>query len=445
MEHENKKAWLQRPPTAHDALLASLHDARARMDAHFQLVHPDAFYERPIHERHRVIFYLGHVDAFDWNLLGVDALGMTGHEPTLDRLFAFGIDPLDGDALPSDTRSDWPSLDRVVAYTRQLRRRLDDALGTPIARRALLDGVRLNTAIEHRLMHAETFTYMLHRLPLERKLAKPHSRPATDAPPELRAADIPHGTATLGLRRASGAFGWDNEFEERTVDVGAFRIDVHPVRNGLYRQFVEAGGYQARALWTDDDWQWRSALGLEHPVDWSRRDGRWMYRGPFAVEPLSQAAPVYVSQAEASAYARWRGARLPTEAEWHRAAYGTKEGIERSYPWGEAAPGREHGCFDFASFDPAPVGWHPRGASAFGVEDLVGNGWEWTSTTFAPFDGFSPAPFYPGYSADFFDGRHFVLKGGSPRTASSMLRRSFRNWFQGRYPYVYATFRCVEA
>ena len=94
---------------------------------------------------------------------------------------------------------------------------------------------------------------------------------------------------------------------------------------------------------------------------------------------------------------------------------------------------------------PTPVGAHPDGDSAFGVADLVGNGWEWTSTPFAPLPGFEAFPFYPGYSANFFDGKHFVMKGGSARTAACMLRRSFRNWFQPHYPYVYATFRCVEA
>jgi formylglycine-generating enzyme required for sulfatase activity len=103
-----------------------------------------------------------------------------------------------------------------------------------------------------------------------------------------------------------------------------------------------------------------------------------------------------------------------------------------------------HGNFDFHQWDPAPAGAHPEGASAFGVHDLVGNGWEWTRTPFAPFRGFAPMPFYPGYSANFFDGKHYVMKGGSPRTAACMLRRSFRNWFQPHYPYVYATFRCVE-
>ena len=91
-----------------------------------------------------------------------------------------------------------------------------------------------------------------------------------------------------------------------------------------------------------------------------------------------------------------------------------------------------------------PVGSRPAGASAWGVQDLVGNGWEWTSTVFEPFPGFEPMPSYPVYSADFFDGKHYVMKGASPATAKELLRRSFRNWFRGNYPYVYATFRCVR-
>ena len=130
--------------------------------------------------------------------------------------------------------------------------------------------------------------------------------------------------------------------------------------------------------------------------------------------------------------------------EFQRAAYGSPEG-ERPYPWGHDAPTPRHGVFDFASWDPEPAGSHPAGASAWGVEDLVGNGWEWTSSPFAPFPGFRAIASYPEYSADFFDGEHFVMKGASPATARELLRPTFRNWFRKHYPYVYATFRCVRS
>jgi formylglycine-generating enzyme required for sulfatase activity len=160
--------------------------------------------------------------------------------------------------------------------------------------------------------------------------------------------------------------------------------------------------------------------------------------------PLPTTWPVYVSHAEATAYTRWAGKALPTEAQWHRAAYGEPGGGERPYPWGHRNPDPSRGNFDLRNWDPTPVDEHPAGRSAFGVDDLLGNGWEWTSTVFGPFPGFEAFPFYPGYSANFFDGRHYVMKGGSARTAACMLRRSFRNWFQPHYPFVYAGFRCVS-
>jgi formylglycine-generating enzyme required for sulfatase activity len=151
----------------------------------------------------------------------------------------------------------------------------------------------------------------------------------------------------------------------------------------------------------------------------------------FAEIPLPSDWPVYVSHAEAKAYARWAGKKLPTEAQWQRAATG--------------APHVAEGNFDFRRWDPSPVQAHADNRSEFGVEGQFGNGWEWTATEFAPLEGFEPFAFYLGYSANFFDGKHFVLKGGSPRTAACMLRPSFRNWFQGHYQYAYAGFRCVRA
>jgi formylglycine-generating enzyme required for sulfatase activity len=163
----------------------------------------------------------------------------------------------------------------------------------------------------------------------------------------------------------------------------------------------------------------------------------------FELLPLVLDAPVYVTHVEAEAYARWKGRRLPTEAEFHRAAYSTPEGDERLHPWGDQPPDFTRGNFDFVSFEPVATGAYPDGASAWGVHDLAGNGWEWTSTVFEGFDAFEPMPSYKQYSADFFDRAHYVLKGASPVTARELVRRSFRNWFRPNYRYVYATFRCV--
>src|SRR5262249_30098659 len=156
----------------------------------------------------------------------------------------------------------------------------------------------------------------------------------------------------------------------------------HDVTNARYLEFVEAGGYRTETWWTPEDWQWIARERLAHPLFWEREAGRWYWRGMFDRIPLPPSWPVYVRQAEASAFARWSGARLMTEPEYQRAAYGTPTGEARRHPWGDADPDDSRGAFDFSSWDPHPAGSHPAGASAWGVEDLVSNGWEWTSTVF---------------------------------------------------------------
>jgi len=391
--------------------------ARARTDELFALLTPEALYLRPVAERHRLIFYLGHIEAFDWNQVCRGALGAPSFHPSFDKLFEFGIDPPPGRA-PEDKASDWPSAAEVRAYNQRLRQYFDELAGEAPEQ-------LLYVALEHRLMHAETFAYLLHNLAYEHKLPPAGLVTGGGAGTELLTnpmVRVPAGKATLG--QSAGAFGWDNEFEQVRVPVSEFSIARYKITNGEYVRFVNAGA--------------------PAPHFWVQRDGEWRFRGMFADSPLPLDAPVYVTYKEASAYARWRGQALPTEPQYHRAAFGTPSGEERPYPWGAAAPAPRHGNFDFRGWDPVPVSADAQGDSAFGISQLAGNGWEWTSTPFAPFAGFREFPFYPGYSRDFFDGQHYVLKGGSPRTAACFLRRSFRNWFRPNYPYVYASFRLVE-
>ncbi len=430
----------------HRGLLDQIRAARAGTDGLFEILRQEALYDRPIAERHRIIFYIGHLEAFDHNLLA-PALGLGASHPEFDKLFAFGIDPVDG-GLPSDQPSDWPSIEQVRRYARSVRERLDERL----ARHALSESL-LHVALEHRLMHAETLAYMFHQLPSDRKIGQsqapqPQARAVTP-----RMIEIPAGVATLGMLRpkpsekSPATFGWDNEFEAQQVTVPAFAIDVYNVTNAQFLDFMRAGGYSEPSLWSEADWNWIQSEQIRHPRFWisSFKNGgdTWLYRTMFDERPLPLDWPVYVSHAEASAYARWVRKALPTESQFHRAAYGAENG-ERDYPWGAEPPDGRQGNFDFHRWDPAPVGSYPSGRSAFGVEDLVGNGWEWTSSVFGPLPGFEAFAFYPGYSANFFDGQHYVMKGGSPRTAAPLLRRSFRNWFQPHYPFVYAAFRCVK-
>jgi gamma-glutamyl hercynylcysteine S-oxide synthase len=437
----------------HHDLIAQLADARQRSDELFALVKSDSLYERPIAERHRIIFYIGHLEAFDWNLFHERVLGVKSFHPDFDRLFAFGIDPVGG-GLPTDQPADWPSIAAVQEYVGNTRAVLDEKLAAALsdshlpARDAFPLSTLLNVAVEHRLMHAETLAYMLHQLPLDRKVRHIDSLYNVDVSPVAhRSIEIPAGSVTLGLTHESGIFGWDNEYEAHTIDIPAFAIDQYKVTNYQYLEFINAGGYESRAFWggdSNDDWDWKSRQGVSHPAFWKRDDQQWLYRTMFDDVPLPLDWPVYVSQAEAKAYSCWAGKSLPTEAEWQRAACGTARGKERAYPWGEQERAEQPGNFDFARWSPVPVNTSPQAQSALGVHGMVGNGWEWTSTEFAPFPGFEPFPFYRGYSADFFDGKHFVMKGGSARTAKCMLRRTFRNWFQSHYQFIYTGFRCVS-
>ncbi len=430
-----------------NSLALRLREARATTDGLFSMLDPIAITQRPIAERHRVIFYVGHFEAFDWNLLARKTLGLEPFNAVFDDLFAFGIDPVD-DGLPTDAPTDWPDLTEVAAYRRRARQTVDELLEKADfgASDDLANGLVFNVAVEHRLMHAETLTYLLHWLPLDHKRSLAPEREIRDSVQSVEGkVEIPSGRATLGQTWGDGAFGWDNEFSEVITDVSAFRIDISNVTNGQFLEFVRSGGYDDRTLWQDDDWAWKSKTGIRHPCFWEKKGAAWMQRNMFDVRPLPLSWPVYVSHAEATAYARWRGASLPTESQLHRAGYGTPDGGERDYPWGSDSPRKELGNFDSHRWNAAPVGSYPGGDSAFGVSDLIGNGWEWTSTVFEPFDGFERFHFYPGYSSNFFDGKHYVMKGASSRTSRYMLRRSFRNWFQPHYPHIYSTFRCVEA
>jgi iron(II)-dependent oxidoreductase len=206
-------------------LLARLEHARRTTDALFGIVRNDSLYERPIPERHRIVFYIGHLEAFDRNLLNGRLLALPDSSPEFDRLFAFGIDPVGG-GLPTDQPSDWPELHQVRDYVRRVRNEIDDAL----ARLSSDNGefperLLLNVAIEHRLMHAETLAYMLHRLPYDRKIEPAGAPQAVASAVDSTQIEIPSGSATLGLIRGGDDFGWDNEYERQVVEVPAFLFD----------------------------------------------------------------------------------------------------------------------------------------------------------------------------------------------------------------------------
>lgn len=408
-----------------EALASRYRANRRRTAGLFATIAPEAYEDRPLPLRHPFVFYDGHLPAFSFYTLVRDALHRPSVDPALEKLFDRGIDPRDVAAASAVQRSGFPDRAAVQAFGAACDAAVLDAYATAQlddpSNPNLVHAEAAYTILEHEEMHHETLTYIIHRLARDKQRGlRAEHRDA--APPRREPIAIPAGRATLGARRGTIPFGWDNEFDEHAVDVGAFAVDAYDVTNGEYLAFVREGG--------------------PAPVNWFERDGAWMLHAMFEDLPLPLSWPVWCTQEQATAFARWSGGRLMTEAEYHRAAYGTPSGEERAHPWGDDAPDpARHGNFGWRRFDPEPVGSSPHGASAFGAHDLVGNGWEWTATPFAPFAGFEPMASYPPYSADFFDGMHYVMKGAAPVTASSLVRRSFRNWFYFDYPYMDATFR----
>ena len=339
--------------------------AREYTDALFGLIRPDSFYERPIPERHRFIFYLGHLEAFDWNIVCREAFDMGSSHSDYDQLFAFGIDPPPGQ-LPLDLPSEWPSVQEIKQYNKGVRSTIDQRMGE-------IPELNLNVALEHRLMHFETLTYIFHRLSDNRKTLSLQPRFMQGEVPFNSMVEIPPGKATLGKSREDG-FGWDNEFGVYELQVPSFRVSKYKISNDQYLKFVQDGG--------------------PPPSFWVDRGGKWFYRGVFGEVPLPLSWPVYVDHQGASAYAKWKGFSLPTEAQYHRSAFGDSNGRDRPFPWGDIPPlevGLGH--INFQHWDPIPVTMNPQWDSAFGVSQLLGNGWEWTSTVFSPFEGFETFDF----------------------------------------------------
>ena len=431
-------------------VMDELRRAWARSDWLFDRVPRERWLSRGIELRHPFLFYVGHLPAFAWNHVSA-ALGLPTHDPGLDVLFARGIDPADEAEAEGLRPTSWPSIEATLAYRDAIRAKIGEQLEAIESRAATEPVVRavLPLVLEHELMHHETLLYMIRQLPVEVLVADPQVHRAVPgaAAVERAQVSIPAGSVRLGAELGEIPFGWDNEFPSVEEDVPAFLLDNVPVTIGEFAEFVAAGGYAQAAHWPDGCFAWQQSTGRTAPLGWRQAETGYEVRSLWGWYPLEAVSgwPVYVSYAEAAAFAAWSGARLPTEAEFHRAAFTEPGGGVRANPWGDSPIDETVAVCDFARQGRAPVGSCPEGASAWGVHELWGNGWEWTSTPFLPREGFEAIhPNYPGYSADFFDGDHVVVFGGSWATDARLLRRSFRNWYQGRYPYVFATFRTAR-
>jgi gamma-glutamyl hercynylcysteine S-oxide synthase len=305
-------------------------------------------------------------------------------------------------------------------------------------------GFAFGMVAQHEAQHDETMlaTHQLRSGPAVLSALPPPPAPADAAalPAEVH---VPGGPFTMGTSAEPWAL--DNERPAHAIDVPGFWLDTTPVTNAAYAAFIADGGYDDPRLWTADGWAHRQRAGLTAPLFWEW-DGAWTRASFGAREAVVPDEPVmHVCWYEADAYARWAGRRLPTEAEWEKAArWDPASGRSRRYPWGDLDWTPERANLGQRHLRPAPVGCYPEGAAACGARQLVGDVWEWTSSDFLPYPGFTAWP-YKEYSEVFFGPEYKVLRGGAFGVSPVACRGTFRNWDYPIRRQIFAGFRTARS
>jgi gamma-glutamyl hercynylcysteine S-oxide synthase len=309
----------------------------------------------------------------------------------------------------------------------------------------LRDGYVYQMVLQHEYQHNETILQTL-----QLKQGRPYSPPSRyplppegSALPEGQMSRFPGGTVEIGTEDRRVAY--DNERDKHEVELAPFWIDVHPVTNGDFVDFIEAGGYKDRAYWSDAGWNWLQSSGAIAPKYWTRVNGVWTSRSMDRVGSVPAYHPVcHVCYYEAEAYARYAGKRLPTEAEWETAAsWDPRSGTKRVFPWGDHPSSRELANVDQLMFGTTPAGSYPENVSPIGCSGMIGDVWEWTSSDFLPYPGFESFP-YKEYSEEFFGTTYKVLRGGSWATRPGAVRNTFRNWDYPIRRQIFSGFRCAR-
>ncbi|WP_328660673.1 ergothioneine biosynthesis protein EgtB [Streptomyces sp. NBC_00334] len=387
-----------------------------------------------------LVWDLAHIGNQEEQWLLRAVAGQEAIRPEIDSLY-------DAFEHPRSERPSLPLLSPVEArrYAADVRGRALDVLES-----TAFDGTRLTEAgfafgmiAQHEQQHDETMliTHQLRSGPQALTAPDPDPVPLFTGPAEVM---VPGGPFTMGTSTEPWAL--DNERPAHRREVAPFHIDTTPVTNGAYQAFIADGGYDDPRWWTPEGWDHVRRHTLTAPLFWRRDGGQWLRRRFGVTEAVPADEPVlHVSWYEADAYARWAGRRLPTEAEWEKAARHDPAGDRTArYPWGDAEPGPEHANLGQRHLRPAPAGSYPAGASPLGVRQLIGDVWEWTSSDFAPYPGFRAFP-YREYSEVFFGPEYKVLRGGSFAVDAVACRGTFRNWDYPIRRQIFAGFRTARS
>ncbi|MEE2035706.1 ergothioneine biosynthesis protein EgtB [Nocardiopsis sp. CT-R113] len=397
-----------------------------------------------------LVWDLAHIGNYEEQWLLRAAGGREALRPDIDGLY-------DAFENPRADRVTLPLLRPQEAreYNDRVRKEVLDSLESvdlgvpepreaPDGRRSLLDaGFVFHMVIQHEHQHDETMLATHQLRTGEPVLLEDVGTVAALRPPVEEEVFVPEGGFTMGTD--DDPWAYDNEGPSHEVVLGPYWIDTAPVTNAAYQRFIEDGGYQSRRWWTREGWEWRERASVRAPAFWSPEGDGWSRRRFGRQEMVPSDEPVqHVNFHEAAAYAAWAGKRLPTEAEWEKAArFDPGTGRSRRYPWGDDEPDSRHANLGQRKLGPSPAGRHPDGASPLGVQQLIGDVWEWTSTTFTGYPGFRTFP-YREYSEVFFDQGYKVLRGGSWATHPTAVRSTFRNWDHAIRRQIFSGFRCAR-
>ncbi len=408
------------------------------------------------------VWDLAHIGNYEelWLLRAID--GRAAIDPDLDDLYnAFEHPRWERPSLPMlgpiEARA---YLSRVRAEVLDLLERVDRLDGDAPTARLLAHHFVYGMVIQHEHQHDETLlaTHQLRGLAATPPPAVPveppwwttdaAASPATPAPAPGPDAMVAVDGGPFRLGTSIEPWAYDNEREAHLVDLAPFRMDAGAVTNRDFLAFVEDGGYGDARLWEPAGWSSRQDQQLEHPQFWDRtapgswtilRFGRTSDLADHLDEPVQ-----HVSWYEADAYARWCAKRLPTEAEWERAAVGGPgDATTTRWPWGDDAPSPARANLGQRRDGPSPADATPSGISRWGCRGMIGDVWEWTSSDFQPYPGFEAWP-YREYSEVFWGPEYKVLRGGSWATDPSAVRGSFRNWDYPIRRQIFAGFRCAR-
>lgn len=416
-----------------DAIREAMHQCRIGTLALFEGIDDTTFRRQAHSEFSPVGWHLGHIAYTEALWILERCAGLPPVFPEYHRLFA-------ADGLPKSERENLPTIAEICDYLEKVRTQVFTYLETA----SLEQQERLwHFLLQHESQHSETiaFVLQLQRWHLRERHQEIWVTGHTATPPsslqpmlpsigETQMIEIPAGEFVMG-NDSIGAL--DNERSHHRVHLNTYWIDRYPVTCGQYREFIEAGGYQNEQWWSPQGWKWLQENPVAQPLYWS--DALTWDNHPVCG----------ISWYEADAYARFVRKRLPTEAEWEKAAsWDAATGQQRTYPWGQEVP-NPHRCNHSSTIgQTTPVNAYPQGQSAYGCYDMLGNIWEWTASWFDTYEGFVAYP-YRGYSQAYFDGQHRVLKGGSWATRPWAMRSSFRNWYYPSIRQILAGFRCATS